>query len=75
MDLIKNTKNAIEIEQKPSKINKAERYPSARNGLVAGSKPTERKMKSIARQGRLVLVTESPHSPRSAEDLHDGDAV
>jgi hypothetical protein len=51
MDLIKNTKNAIEIEQKPSKINKAERYPSARNGLVAGSKPTEWKMKINSSSG------------------------
>jgi hypothetical protein len=31
--------NAIEIEQKLSKINKPDRHPPAHNGLVAGSSP------------------------------------
>jgi len=32
--------NAIEIEQKRSKINEADRYSAAHNGLVAGLSPT-----------------------------------
>jgi hypothetical protein len=32
-----NATNAIEIEQKRSKINEADRYSAAHNGLVAGS--------------------------------------
>jgi hypothetical protein len=31
--------NAIESKQNRSKINKADRYPAAHNGLVAGSSP------------------------------------
>jgi len=34
-----NTTNAIEPERKRSKINEADRYPAAHNGLVAGSSP------------------------------------
>jgi hypothetical protein len=34
-----NATNAIEIEQKRSKINQADRYSAAHNGLVAGSIP------------------------------------
>ena len=34
-----NATNAIEIEQKRSKINEADRYSAAHNGLVAGSSP------------------------------------
>src|SRR6202040_677151 len=35
----RNTTNAIEIKQKYSKINEADRYSAAHNGLVAGSSP------------------------------------
>jgi len=31
--------NAIGLKQKDSKINEADRYPAAHNGLVAGSSP------------------------------------
>jgi len=34
-----NATNAIEIEQKRGKINEADRYSAAHNGLVAGSSP------------------------------------
>jgi hypothetical protein len=34
-----NATNAIEIEQKRSKINEADRFTAAYNGLVAGSSP------------------------------------
>jgi len=34
-----NATNVIEIEQKRSKINGADRYSAAHNGLVAGSSP------------------------------------
>jgi hypothetical protein len=34
-----NATNAIELERKRSKINKAHHYPVAHNGLVAGSSP------------------------------------
>jgi hypothetical protein len=32
-----NATNAIELKQKRSKINEADQYPPAHNGLVAGS--------------------------------------
>jgi hypothetical protein len=32
-----NQTSMVEIERKPSKINEADRYPAAHNGLVAGS--------------------------------------
>src|SRR5690242_9711406 len=35
----RNATNAIESEQKHSKINETDRYPPAHNGLVAGSSP------------------------------------
>jgi len=31
--------NAIELKQKCTKINEADQYPAAHNGLVAGSSP------------------------------------
>jgi hypothetical protein len=34
--------DAIEIERKHSKINKANRYSAAHNGLLAGSSPDMR---------------------------------
>jgi hypothetical protein len=35
--------NTIEIERKPSKINEADRYPAAHNGLDGGSNPKQTK--------------------------------
>jgi len=35
----RNVPNAIEIKQEHRKINEAERYPAAHNGLVSGSSP------------------------------------
>jgi hypothetical protein len=32
--------NAIEFKRKDSKINEADRFPAAHNGLLAGSSPT-----------------------------------
>jgi hypothetical protein len=37
--LQQSTTNAIEIKRKRSKINEADLYPTAHNGLVAGSSP------------------------------------
>jgi hypothetical protein len=35
----RNAANVMEIKRKPSKINEADRYSAAHNGLVAGSSP------------------------------------
>jgi hypothetical protein len=42
-----NATNAIEIEQERSKINEADRYSAAHNGLVAGSSPAGPTSKSM----------------------------
>jgi len=39
--------NAIELKQKCTKINEADQYPAAHNGLVAGSNPAEPTSESI----------------------------
>jgi hypothetical protein len=38
-DLTKNATNTIEIKSNRSKMNEANRYSAAHNGLVAGSSP------------------------------------
>ena len=40
--------NAIEIKQNPSKVNEADRYPGAHNGLVAGSSPAGPTIKKLS---------------------------
>jgi hypothetical protein len=47
--------NEIEFKQKDSKINEADRYPAAHNGLVAGSKSPGK----IARSWMLLLLLAS----------------
>jgi len=56
-DLIKTPTNATESKRKHSKINEADHYPVAHNGLVAGSSPAG-PTTSLVRQRspRRVLV-------------------
>jgi len=48
-----NATNAIEIKQKRIKINEADRYSAAHNGLVAGSSPAGRTSLRSLRELRL----------------------
>jgi len=55
----RTTTNAIKIGRKYRKINEADRYPPARNGLAAGSFQTKPITQSIDVQSLLVTVPDS----------------